>query len=228
MKALLFLLLFTFTHNSLAQISTTRKIKVSGNVYNKQTGQKLTEEETIDLLEKYPEIIFEHVYNKYGVVEKLLFDPNNIVTGKITFRNEENQIKPGELFPEYVFKTIDGEKITNKKLYGSWVLLRFELFAKMINQQKITSLEKQIIEFNLSNKLTAIIIFADTKNNIKQYLGSKGSIFKLVPDGINFQEMYSIIQFPTSILIDKNGVVYKYYTGNEKIDFSNLKKNESP
>lgn len=226
MKTILFLLLFTFSHTIFAQITTSSSVKVSGNVYNKLTGQKLTEEEINYLIEDHPGIVFEREYNKYGLLEKLLFDPNNILTGKVMIRNEENQIKSGELFPEFVFKTIDGEKVESKKIQDSWVLLRFELLSKMVNQEEITSLEKQIVEFNLTNKLTAVILFADTKTNIKQNVKPIDSIFKLVADGRNFQEMYNIIKFPTTILIDKNGVVHGYYFRNEKIEFNKLKTND--
>lgn len=224
MKALLFLLLVTFSYNVFAQFTTSTSIKVSGNVYNKQTGQQLTEEETNNLIKENPGIVFEHVYDKKGILEKLLFDPNNILTGSVVLRKEENQVKSGELFPEFVFNTVDGEKIASKKLRDSWILLRFELFSKVINPEEITSLERQIVEFNLTDKLTAVILFADTEADIKKNFGTGGSIFKLVPDGRNFHEMYNIIKFPTTILIDKNRVVYKYYSRNEKIDFNKLKQ----
>lgn len=220
MKTLLFLLLFTFSHTVFAQITSSSRVNISGNVYNKQTGQKLTEEETNNLIKEYPGIVFEREYNKYGLLEKLLFDPNNILTGKVKLRNDANQIKSGELFPEFVFKTIDGEKVDSKNLQDSWVLLRFELLSQMINQEEISSLEKQIIEFNLTNKLTAIILLDDTKTNIEQNVKLIDSIFKIVADGRNFQEMYNIISFPTTILIDKTGVIHGYYFRNEKIDFN--------
>lgn len=219
---LFFLLLFTFSHFTFSQITTSSTVKISGNVYNKQSGHKLSEEETNMLLEKYPGIVFERVYNKYGTLEKLLYDPKNILNGNAMLRNEKNQIKPGELFPEFVFNTIDRKKIASKNLRGSWVLLRFELFSKLIDHDKIISLEKQIEEFNLSNKLTAVIIFADTNSDITQNMKSIGSVFKLIPDGRNFQEMYNIIEFPTTILLNKDGIVYKYYFRNEKIDFNDL------
>jgi peroxiredoxin len=227
MKTLLFLMLFTFSHTVFAQITSSSSVYISGNVYNKQTGQKLTEEETNNLIKEYPGIIFERVYDKYGSLEKLLFDPGNILTGKVMFRNEENQIKPGELFPEFVFKTIDGEKVDSKNLQDSWVLLRFELLSIMINQEEITSLEKQIDEFKLENKLTAVILLNDTKTNIKQNVKPMDSVFKIVADGRNFHERFNITKFPTTILIDKNGVVHGYYYRNEQIDFSKLKTNDN-
>lgn len=223
MRTLLFLLVFAFSHNITAQVTTSSTVRVTGNVYNKQTGQKLTEKETNNLIEQYPGIVFEHVYNKYGTLVKLLFDPNKIDTGRAMYRSEENQIKPGEPFSEFVFKTVDGERISSEKLHGSWILLRFELFTKMMNEEEIALREEQIDRFCLSDKMTAIICFADTKTNVIQAFKSKKMNSKLISDGRNFQERYNIIKFPTTILIGKDGVVYKYYFASDKIDFNELK-----
>lgn len=162
------------------------------------------------------------------MVEKLLVDPDNILTGMVATRKEENQIKPGELFPEFVFKTINEETIDSKNLKGSWILLQFEFFSNMINHERIASLEKQVREFSLKNKITAVILFNDTKNNIKKNVKLTDSILKLVPDGENFMDMYNITRLPTTILIDKNGTVYGYYSNSEDIEFGKLKTNTHP
>ncbi len=210
-------------------ITITNKGSLNGKVYNKVTGEKLSDEELVEVLQKHPNIIFEKVINEYGEISNFYFDPNNIKndTGSRTIirRSAENQVKEGESFPDFIFKTIEKETIKSKNLKGTWILLRFELFARFTNKPLILDLSNQLKDLEEDYKIIPIICFADSEQNIKNELDIADLVFRLVADGSNFHEKYSIIKFPTTIIIDDQGRVYKYFFNNENIDFSGIWQN---
>lgn len=227
MKQILVLLSIVFYQVANAQIITSSySINTSETVYNKNTGQRLSEEEMISLFQKYPDIFLEREYNKHGELVRLLFDPNNIVTGATMNRNENARKKAGELFPEFVFKTVNGEKIKSEELLGSWVLLRFELFTKVIDVSKLYVLGKQIVEFNNTSKkkLTGVIVFNETEKKVKELFNTNEYDFKLVPNGRNFHEMFNIVRFPTTVILNDKGEVFKNYESSVPINFEELLK----
>lgn len=175
------------------------------------------------ITDKNPEIRFEHVINKYGKIDRYYYNPNNILT-EFPNRDKSQQIKEGQLFPEFVFKTIDNEIIDSEKQRGKWVLIRFELFTRFMNKGSIEKLNNQINKLEESKDLISIICLADNKQNIKNEMALIDSNFKLVDGGRNFHEKFNIVGFPTTLLLDKQGRVYKYFYNRDEIDLEALFK----
>lgn len=200
---------------------TKESYSIDGTVYNKITGKRLGKLELSKLIQEYPNIVFEKVINKYGKVEKRLFDPNNIKTGKYKSRTLKNQTKVGEEFPEFVFKTIKNKSIESKKLKG-WVVLRFGLFAKMMNNNKLSELNSQIETLSSDYSVTSILCLADTKENIDKVVDLKKTEFQFVANGDKFHQKFNIIKFPTTIILDPNGKVVKYFYGIDRVNIKEL------
>jgi peroxiredoxin len=217
------LILVLFCTQSYAQIfSNTTSERIEGKVYYKNTGQKISDEELIKIITNNPGIAFERIYNKYGKLEKLYYDPDGVHDSLPPVHSRENQIKTGEKFPEFVFKTVDKEILDSEKLLGKWILLRFEVFTKFINRDEIDSISYQIKESQIGEHLVAILCLADSKQNINKEFDANRLAFKLVPDARNFHKMFKIVNFPTSILIDREGKVFKYYYLGDTIPFEEL------
>lgn len=230
MKKLVFTLIFflivleSYPQKS-GDISTTYKNVLSGKVYDKATGKKLSNKELGKLLHKYPNIIFERIINEQGEYSKYYFDSNNIKHQDKTLiinRNKKNQIKITESFTDFIFTTIDKEILKSKDLKGSWIILRFELLTRFVRVPEILKLNSIVVELNKNHKIVPIVCFADSEQNIKSKFNQQDLLFKFVGDGGNFQEKYNIIQFPTTIILDTNGKVHKYFYANDKIDIENI------
>lgn len=206
-------------------VSTAINVSLSGKVFNKVSGEQLSDEEISELFKKYPNIILESSIDKYGRYTEYYFDPNDIRFQKFTkARSEDAQVGLNKSLPEFVFKSIDDEVISSENLKGSWILLRFDLFSRFANVSEIMDLDKQIKQLNAEISIVPIIVLADSEQNIKNSFSQYNWTFKLVGNGRNFHEKYNIIQFPTTLILDDSGRVYRYYFMGDKIDIDALIK----
>ncbi len=195
------------------------------NVYNKSTGEKLSNKTLQMLMKEHPGITFEKVFNKYGEIEKYLYNPDSIVIGVGVTRTLEKQTKPGHQFPPFAFTTIDDKLLDSEQLRGSWVLIRFELFVKMSNLEDIEQLNEQIKEIGSDQKIVPIISFVDSQKTVEESFDSGKYQFEVVGDNRSFQEMFNIISLPTTILLDPEGVVVDYFNKGDKLILRDLLEN---
>lgn len=198
--------------------------RISGKVYNKKTKKWVSNLELMEIARKHPFIFFQTVYNKYGEIDTLFYDPDNINEGKSPNRKEENQTKPGEIFPEYVFRTIDDIILDSEKLKGKWVLLSFDLLAKPDLMKKLSRQSDSARPFVEKDQLVLILCMADTKAIMLKKSGQEEHVFNIVSDGGNFHGKFNIVSFPTRILIDPEGRVVKYFHPTEEIRFKKFIK----
>jgi hypothetical protein len=198
--------------------STMNTENVTNKVFNKKTGEKLSESELAELFTKYPTIVLENFYDKYGKLEKAYFDPDNILVGRQVTRNKDNQIKVGEIFPSFAFTTIEGDLLDKELLLGNWIFIRFELLGRFLNKEDIQVLNQEIERIQAKKNIIGIICFADSNSEVLFNLKNEFQFLKIVPDGQNFHKKYSITAFPTSVLIGPDGKVVKYYFQGDKLD----------
>lgn len=202
--------------------STMNSENLTNKVFNKKTGKKLSEPELAELFTKYPTIVLENFYDKYGKLEKAYFDPDNILVGRQVTRNKDNQIKVGEVFPSFVLKTIEGDLLDKDLLLGNWIFIRFELLGRFLNKEDVQVLNQEIERIKAKKDIIGIICFADSNKEALVNLNNEFQFLKIVPDGQNFHKKYSITSFPTSVLIDPDGKVAKYYFQGDKLDLELL------
>jgi peroxiredoxin len=220
------LILVLFCIQSYGQvISTTISERIEGKVFNKKTGKKITDEELVEIITSNPGIAFEEVYDKYGKLEKLYYDPDRARAARHQSQRRNHQMKKGEKFPAFVFRTVDNEVLDSEKLTGKWILIRFELFTRFMIREEVDSWSQQIEKAQTGNNLVPIICLADSRQNINDEFDSDRLPFKLVSDAGNFHKRFKIVNFPTSILIDREGMVFKYYYLGDNIPFDELMKN---
>lgn len=206
------------------RIMTNYNYEITDKVFDKLSGKKLKSSEVQQILIEHPNIALEPEIDKYGEVVKYYYDSQNIKT--ISERNENLQTKAGEVFPEFVFKTIDGETIKSENLNGKYVLIRFEAFAlaRFFKKKEIEKLDFQILNLGYKSNIESIICFADSKENILKEINLGDTNFKLVADGKWFHEKFNIVHFPTTLLLDKEGKVINHYSSSDEIDLKTLLK----
>jgi len=183
----------------------------------------MSQKEVYELL-SVKKLNLEEVINKYGEIERYEIDPNIVSKEKFT-RDTGKRVKQGEVFLPFVMKSITNKTLDSDKLKGQYILLQFQL---SINEPNL--IEKPFLEFEkiLSEhkNIQGIFISQSTKKESKDKIGNKSYHFEIVPNGRNFDKRYIIIDYPTMILIDKDGTLISYYTtydmGKLKTDLKNL------
>ncbi|SFZ95190.1 Peroxiredoxin [Flaviramulus basaltis] len=222
---LFFTVLMTFGQDKIIarKFTTSRVEKIDfSKIYNKKTGEKIKKKDFIKMVENNPNLQLEEIIGVDGEIEKYLVNLSKQNNGLIN--NRKNAILKGELFPNFIAKTINKRKIELNKLRGKIVILRFELEANSFRfkKQEIKQIDNLINKIkNKSEKIKAIIFFASNESDVKQGFDLTDSNFELIPNSLNFQEKFSITRFPTTIVIDENGKLFDYY---EFIDDMNLNK----
>lgn len=224
MKSFFLSLFIIFGVESFAQTqeTTISNFNPSGKIYNKHTGEKISDREFGEFIRNNPRVSFEFIINKYGEVEKYLLDMTTRTSVK---SSGSNQVQPGEEFPEFVFNTVEGRELASKDLLGNWILVRFELTTNMVSKSSYLEFDQKISQSNNEVELEVISCFKDSKTAINNFFDSSLTNIHLVADAQNFNLKYDIIRWPTNVLIDPQGKVVKYFFRLDEIDLDSLNMN---
>ncbi|MDT0553525.1 hypothetical protein [Urechidicola vernalis] len=222
MRKTIAMVLFSCAINTIAQDLTVMKksweykvVEKSDNskVYDRNTGEHIKESEVKKIFKKYKKIYLEKIIDENGDVEKKLIDssdPTKIYKWDISKRSES-----GEKFPNLNFQSINGENFRLKDLKGNLIILRFELFSDNFRFKKyeIEELDARINSLNEnSNKVKSFIFFITPPDEIRKGFDLEGSNFVPVANSGNINLRYIIKEFPTNIVVDREGNLIGYYS----------------
>lgn len=223
---MLFSVMIAFCQNKTITKKFTRtkveKIDFS-KIYYKKTGKKVEKNEFLKLVKNNPNLQIENIIGIDGEIEKHLvfFDKK-----PKTLKNvRTNKVSKGELFPNFIAKTIENKKIELKENKGKILILRFELEANTFRfkKEEIKQLDLLINKIeNKEEKIKSIIFFTSNELDIKKGFDLQNSNFELIPNSFNFHQKFSITRFPTTIIIDKNGKLVDYFKYIEDINLNKL------
>ncbi len=225
----IFLLIFFLGFIANAQekktmVRTTRSGDLEGKVFNKITGEVITNMQLMGLVKEKPGLKMESFYDKYGDLEKSLYDPNNPF--KDYSKDPNKRPKIGESFPEFVFKTIDEEEFSSEDLKGNWVLIHFYPITRFINKERWKKLSLDLQKARESFEIVCFGVFAYDDDLIEP-VGEFKQEIRLVNNGNGFYSKYHIIEIPTTVLINPEGIIVKYFYESDPIDFLSFLKDTS-
>ena len=189
-------------------------------LYNKKTGEQVSQQEFAQLIKQNPNLALEQVYDSEGNTVKYFYDPDKPISSAATERG--NAITVGSSYPELTLKTVDGKKINLKDLKGKMVILRFEMEADSFRFKKheIEEMDRVINATQRKSEIEAIIVFDATEQQIKQGFDLENSNFKLIPNGHNFHRKLNVNSFPHTVILDKQGRLMGEFSFSEEIDIS--------
>ena len=172
-KILITLLFFTVLITFGQEKTVFRKFKTSriekvdfSKIYNKKTGKKIKKKKYIKLKKNNPNLQLERIIGVNGEIVKYLLDLSIINNSPRNYRTKP--IIKGELFPNFIAKTINKRIIELSRQRGKIVILRFELEANSFRfkKQEIKQIDNLINKINNKNeKVKAIIFFASNENS---------------------------------------------------------------
>lgn len=193
-------------------------------VFYKETGLKVSTSELRKLTNENSRMYFEREIDAEGNVIRYLYDSSNQNGNRMT----DTTIIENGVFPNFKFTTIDKKKIELADLKGKLVILRFELEAESFRFKKheIEELDRKINALKNKADIEAIIIFQCAEEEVRRGFNLNDSNFKLVANGKNFIFKYDIHQFPSTLLVDKNGKLIDKYSYSDDIPLDQLFINE--
>jgi hypothetical protein len=96
-----------------------------------------------------------------------------------------------------------------------------EAKGNRFKKQDIELLDKKINALSKKEVVEAIIIFQSAEDEVREGFDLANSNFKLVANGVKFMIKYAIRQYPSTLLIDQNGILIGYFS-----DLDNLNLEE--
>jgi thiol-disulfide isomerase/thioredoxin len=119
----------------------------------------------------------------------------------------------GVLAPEFSLVDLSGNQVALSDLHGKVVLLNF--WATWCGPCRIEMPLLQALHDELRDKLTVVAInFDEPKDQVQAFADEFGLTFGILLDpGGEVQNLYRIRGYPTSVLIDENGVVQIVHIG---------------
>lgn len=185
-------------------------------VYNLHSGEKIDPIKFAEMINGKPFTIKREIDN-YGRIAKYLYD----TTGDRSIIKKQENFNIGEFLLPFDIISLRGKEIKFDELRGKNVIVRFEMFVDQYDfeNKRLLQLENQLSEID---ETIGIIFFLGSKEKL-DILDTKGTQFNLVLQGANFHERYGVIRIPTTILINKEGIVVDIFYRNDEIDLSTIK-----
>ncbi len=179
-------------------------------IYNKETGQLISKNEFNERIKENPYVSLEPKIDKYGNVEHYYLDLEN-KTGRVSI-DINDRVDSGHRFPSFIMNTINGEQINSESLQGNYLLLNFQMtldppFFQMNSFQKEEDFVKKKKK---SVPIVFIMITFDALTKAQETTDGKDLDVKVVPNGRNWAQRYFVKNYPSYILINKNGELIKY------------------
>jgi hypothetical protein len=215
----IFVFFILFSHLSFSQTKqlqgyTSEHADLSGKLYDKLSGELLSDDDIQKLRAETPNFRYEPVYDISGKVEKFLFDP--LDPQKVIRRNPELQPKKGEKFPDFIFETVKGKEITNSSLHGKWAILYFKNSIQTLNKPQFDKLISDMNQVSDRFDLAGLAIFAYDEAIEplfeNQYLDG-------VKKGNGFFQRFHLISMPTVFLLNPEGTIVAKFEGISPIEF---------
>jgi len=212
MKNRLFIILITISNfiysQQVKQTIIIKKVEpkiIYNNLFNLETGERISKEEFDFLVKTNGNIKIETFYDKYGEIERRYYNPKPIEGER---RNSINKNpEKGGLFPDFILETIDNKKIELDNLRGKLIIISFGLIIDnvLVNKREIVNIDSKIKASNRHTEIEYILLFRESKEEIVSVFDIRSTNFKIIPNGEGFINKWNILRFPTTVIIDKEG-----------------------
>jgi len=121
----------------------------------------------------------------------------------------------GQNIPDFEIYTMDGQMISNETIKGEITVINFWFTACPPCIAEMPGLNEISQKYSNEN-INFIAASTDNSETLTRFVNRKGNFgFTLVPDAYPFfyETLYIQSGFPTTIIIDKEGVIQYFYAG---------------
>lgn len=108
--------------------------------------------------------------------------------------------------PEFELKDLEGKTWSLKKLRGKIVILNFWFTSCAPCIKEIPELNKLVDEYKNKNVVFLGLTY-NTPQHVENFLKKRAFNYIQLPNAGEINNKYSIFYFPTSFVIDKNGII---------------------
>jgi thiol-disulfide isomerase/thioredoxin len=148
------------------------------------------------------------VYQLYNLESN---DESIIATNKQMASNEFSHYKmEGTEIPNFNFTDLNGKEYSKKSTKGKIVILKCWFIGCVACVKEFPALNKVVDNYQGRNDIVFISLALDPKENLIQFLKTREFKYVTIPQMKNYMTSeLNITQFPTHLLIDKEGKIKK-------------------
>jgi hypothetical protein len=134
-------------------------------------------------------------------------------------RFELYELTPGKPVPAFTFATVDGDTLTDQSLKGSPYILEFTEMANSMYQEQYEEATVIYQIYNMQGLNYVTIPFDENANTIIGFFEERDRFWDLANppsfDANKLMNLFNIQYYPTRILVDADGNMYRKFIGEE-------------
>jgi peroxiredoxin len=135
------------------------------------------------------------------------------------FNEIQNLKKEGEPFPEFSFKDLNGNLITNENLKGKIVVIKCWYIHCSACIKEFPDVNQLASKYKSRNDIVFLSLAEDSPEQLKPFLARKPLSYAVVPNMKSYMNLtLQLNAFPTHFIINEEGVIVKVLS-----DFKSLK-----
>lgn len=172
---------------------------------DKDSGKILSDEDFNRLRGAYQ--FHKTMKSKDGGLDTMLISiPNPSFKTVEEIRNEKFAKLKGNKAPEFKSIDIHGNSWNSAELEGKVVVLNFWFVACSPCIAEMPYLNKLVENFQ-SEEVVFLAFATDTEERVAQFFARKPFDYKLIPNSKPIADQFFVTQYPTHLIIDKQGIV---------------------
>ncbi|KAB7730937.1 hypothetical protein F5984_08880 [Rudanella paleaurantiibacter] len=193
--------------------STRRILDESTQIIDQETGKRVTVRDAMRLIDTVPRSHhLEPVFDEYAQVSSYKLRPLTVEekqTGAVNSRDLSKRPKVGDVMPLFVMKDVNGNVYRSTALRGQVVVLAFllELKKPFWNANGAKALDDLISPSRATVNPIVLGVVGTSRTAINEILKTETLPFIPIPDAVGFHQKFSIMGFPSYIVIDRAGKV---------------------
>jgi peroxiredoxin len=149
-------------------------------------------------------------YYKLFKIEPTADTSIKAVMAETAFNEIQNLKKEGELFPEFSFKDLNGNLITNESMKGKIVIIKCWYIHCAACIKEFPEVNNLVSNFKDRKEMIFISLAEDTPEQLKPFLVKKPLSYSVVPNMKDYMNLtLQLNAFPTHFIINKDGSIAK-------------------
>ncbi len=116
----------------------------------------------------------------------------------------------GTVMPDFSFEDLDGKRYDKVNTKGKTLLLKCWFINCVACVKEFPELNKLVDRYQNNKEVLFVSLAMDPKNPLVKFLQTRAFKYATVPDMTSFMaNQLKVTQYPTHILVDKNGIIKK-------------------
>lgn len=138
---------------------------------------------------------------------------------EVAFNEIQNYKKEGEPFPEFSFKDLNDNLITNENLKGKIVVVKCWYIHCAACVKEFPEVNQLVEEYKNRKDIVFISLAEDSPEQLKPFLVRKPLSYSVVPNMKTYMNLtLQLNAFPTHFIINKEGLIVKVLSDSKSLE----------